>query len=153
VLVIDDNAMAREIFVATLRSLGFGAESARSGVEGIARLEDAAAAGQPFDLALVDWQMPGLDGVETIRRIQARRSDLPTPALIMATAYSRDDLLAAAQGLSLAGVMVKPASPSTMLDTIMAARGAAPCRRSTRARNRTARHSAASGCCWSRTTR
>src|SRR5262245_61884148 len=91
VLVIDDNAMAREIFVATLRSLGFGAESARSGVEGIARLEDAAAAGQPFDLALVDWQMPGLDGVETIRRIQARRSDLPTPALIMATAYSRDD--------------------------------------------------------------
>jgi two-component system, sensor histidine kinase and response regulator len=130
VLVIDDNAMAREIFVVTLRSLGFDAESAASGVEGIARLEDAAAAGQPFDLALVDWQMPGLDGVETIRGIRARRSDLPTPVLIMATAYSRDDLLAAAQGLNLAGVMVKPASPSTMLDTIMAARGAAPRRRS-----------------------
>ena len=130
VLVIDDNAMAREIFVVTLRSLGFDAESAASGVEGIARLEDAAAAGQPFDLALVDWQMPGLDGVETIRSIRARRSDLPTPALIMATAYSRDDLLAAAQGLNLAGVLVKPASPSTMLDTIMAARGAATRRRS-----------------------
>ncbi len=130
VLVIDDNAMAREIFVATLRSLGFDAESAESGVEGIARLDEAAASGQPFDLAMVDWQMPGLDGVETIRRIRAGDADAPTPALIMATAYSREDLLAAAEGLRIEGVMIKPASPSTMLDTIMAARGAAKRRRS-----------------------
>ena len=47
----------------------------------------------------------------------------------MATAYSRDDLLAAAKGLDIEGVMVKPASPSTMLDAIMAARGAATRRR------------------------
>ncbi|MCJ7839254.1 MAG: response regulator, partial [Burkholderiales bacterium] len=125
ILVIDDNAMAGEIFVATLRSLGFAAESAASGVEGIARLEEAAASGQAFDLALVDWQMPGLDGIETIRRIRAGASGAPTPVLSMATAYSRDDLLAAAQGLNLEGVMIKPASPSTMLDTIMGALGAA----------------------------
>ncbi len=129
VLVIDDNAMAREIFVATLRSLGFDADPADSGVDGIARLERAASSGQPYDLALVDWQMPGLDGIETIRRIRAGASEVPTPALIMATAYSRDDLLAAAKGLDIEGVMVKPASPSTMLDAIMAARGAATRRR------------------------
>jgi two-component system, sensor histidine kinase and response regulator len=124
VLVIDDNATAREIFVSTLGSLGFEAEAAESGMEGIAALEAAAASQRPFDLALVDWQMPGVDGVETVRRIRARGAQVPTPALIMATAYSRDDLLAAAQGLPLQGVMIKPASPSTMLDTILAARGA-----------------------------
>jgi CheY-like chemotaxis protein/HPt (histidine-containing phosphotransfer) domain-containing protein len=66
-----------------------------------------------------------MDGIETIRGIRAMAPQAPTPALIMATAYSREDLLAAADGLPLDGVLVKPASPSSMLDTIMAARGAA----------------------------
>jgi two-component system, sensor histidine kinase and response regulator len=121
VLVIDDNATAREIFLSTLRSMGFECAACATGVEGIAALEAAALAKRPFELALVDWQMPGLDGVETVRRIRAGAGG-PVPALIMATAYSRDDLLAAAEGLDLQGVMVKPASPSTMLDTIRAVR-------------------------------
>ena len=123
VLVIDDNATAREIFVSTLRSLGFESESAESGADGIAALEAAAKSQMPYELVLVDWQMPGLDGVETIRRIQAGGLGTQTLALIMSTAYSRDDLLLAAQGLNLQGVMIKPASPSTMLDTILMARG------------------------------
>ncbi len=130
VLVIDDSAPAREIFVAGLSALGFDAQSAASGAEGIAALQAAAAVGNPFDLALVDWQMPGMDGLETIRQIRSGAAHAPTPTLIMATAYSRDDLLTAARDVQLEGVMVKPASPSTMLDTIVAARGEATRRRS-----------------------
>jgi CheY-like chemotaxis protein len=123
VLVVDDNPSAREIFQSMLASLKFESTAAGSGPEAIAELERAQQQGQPYGLVLMDWRMPGMDGVETIRRIRSDIRFAHIPAFVMATAYSRDELLQQAVDIKIDGLLVKPVSPSTMLDSILTALG------------------------------
>jgi two-component system sensor histidine kinase/response regulator len=121
--VVDDNASAREILQGILSSLRFDATSVSSGAEAIGELEQGQAESKPYGLVLMDWQMPGMDGVETIKRIRADRKLAHTPAFIMVTAYSRDELQQQAEGVQIDGLLVKPVSPSTLLDSILNALG------------------------------
>ena len=68
-MIIDDNPPARAVLSNLLVGMGFVADEAASGEEGIAMIRQAAEAGQPYEIAFVDWQMPKLDGIETSRRI------------------------------------------------------------------------------------
>src|SRR5215813_1408528 len=63
VLVIDDNAQAREVLSSMLLSMTFLVHEAPSGQEGIELVRQAIDRNEPFDIAFVDWQMPGLDGI------------------------------------------------------------------------------------------
>ncbi len=126
VLIVDDNATAREVLAAMVASFGWQAETATSGPEAIERLEAATAAGQSFDILCVDWIMPGMDGWETIQHIRAR----PTgrlPAILMITAHGRELI---AERLDeetnpLDGFLVKPVTPSMLFDAVaQATRGA-----------------------------
>ncbi|MDO8607678.1 MAG: response regulator [Phaeospirillum sp.] len=123
ILVVDDNASAREILQSILASLKFEAAAVSSGAEAIGELEQAQLERRPYGLVLMDWMMPGMDGVETIKRIRADAKLSETPAFVMVTAYSRDELLQRAEGVHINGVLVKPVSPSTMLDSILNALG------------------------------
>ena len=123
ILVVDDNASAREILQNILVSLKFDASAVASGAEAIGELEQAQLERKPYGLVLMDWMMPGMDGVETIKRIRADSKLAQTPAFVMVTAYSRDELLARAEGVQIDGVLVKPVSPSTLLDSILNALG------------------------------
>jgi PAS domain S-box-containing protein len=123
VLVVDDNATAREIFVSMLNSLKFDPVAVPSGAAAIEAIRQAQAEGKPYGLVLMDWRMPGMDGVETIRRIESDTSLGKTPTFIMATAFSRDELQQKAQGIAYQGLLAKPVSPSTLLDGIMLAFG------------------------------
>jgi PAS domain S-box-containing protein len=125
ILVVDDNAAAREILHKILISLKFDATTVSSGGEAIGELEQAALEHRPYGLVLMDWMMPGMDGVETIKRMRADRNLSETPSFVMVTAYSREELLQAleAQGVKIDGLLVKPVSPSTMLDSILNALG------------------------------
>ncbi|MGH8755749.1 MAG: response regulator, partial [Burkholderiales bacterium] len=121
VLVVDDNASAREIFVSMLHSLKFEPRAVPSGAAAIEALRQAQSEGNPYGLVLMDWRMPGMDGVEAIRLIQADTSLEKTPTFIMATAFSREELLQQAQGIAFEGLLAKPVSPSTLFDCIMTA--------------------------------
>jgi signal transduction histidine kinase/CheY-like chemotaxis protein len=121
VLVVDDNAGAREIFVSMLRALKFEPQAVASGAAAIEALRQAQSEGKPYGLVLMDWRMPGMDGVEAIKLIDADTSLKNTPTFIMATAYSREELLEQAQGITYDGLLTKPVSPSTLLDCIMTA--------------------------------
>ncbi len=123
ILVVDDNASAREILQNILASLKFDASAVASGGEAIGELEQAQLEHKPYGLVLMDWMMPGMDGVETIKRIRGDSKLAQTPAFVMVTAYSRDELLARAEGVQIDGVLVKPVSPSTLLDSILNALG------------------------------
>jgi two-component system sensor histidine kinase/response regulator len=123
ILVVDDNASSREILQSILTSLKFTATAVSSGGEAIGELEQAQLEHRPYGLVLMDWQMPGMDGVETIKRIRANSQLSQTVAFVMVTAYSRDELLQAADGVHLDGLLVKPVSPSTLLDSILNALG------------------------------
>ena len=122
VLVVDDNATSREILAQMLAGFGMRVDQAGAGETAIALLEEADE-GEPYQLVLMDWKMPGLDGIETTRAIQHERSLEHVPTVIMVTAYGREEAQAAAEGVDLAGFLTKPITPSTLLDAILVAMG------------------------------
>ena len=122
VLVVDDNVSARLILASMLESFGLRVEQAESGTAAITLLENAAQQ-DPFDLVLMDWKMPGIDGIETTRAIQDDELLSKTPTVIMVTAYGREAAGSAAADVDIRGFLTKPVTPSSLLDTIMQARG------------------------------
>ncbi|NHQ89094.1 response regulator [Janthinobacterium lividum] len=121
VLVVDDNPSAREIFVSMLTALGFEARAVSGGVLAIGSVAQARAEGRPYGLVLMDWKMPGMNGLDTLAGIRADAAGIDaTPACIMVTAFHREALLEAARqrDLPLDGVLNKPISASTLLDQI-----------------------------------
>ncbi|MCF8002877.1 MAG: PAS domain S-box protein [Chromatiaceae bacterium] len=121
-LVVDDNASARETLSAILSSLGLRVDAAASGEEALSQLR-AAVPDDPYRLVLLDWCMPGLDGVATARAIEQCSDISPLPTLLMVTAYGREEAIAAAKGLDIRGFLNKPATPSDLLDAILRALG------------------------------
>ena len=121
-LVVDDNATSRQILEAMLTRMGFGVALAASGAEAIAAIA-AADPDAPFELVLLDWQMPGMDGVATINAIQANQAIHHPPTVIMVTAYGREEAQQASVGAKIAGFLNKPVTPSTLLDAILLALG------------------------------
>ncbi|MGK5052912.1 response regulator [Janthinobacterium sp. RB2P8] len=121
VLVVDDNPSAREIFVSMLTALGFEARAVFGGVLAIGAVAQARTEGRPYGLVLMDWKMPGMNGLDTLAGIRADAAGIDaTPACIMVTAFHREALLEAARqrDLPLDGVLNKPVSASTLLDQI-----------------------------------
>jgi CheY-like chemotaxis protein/HPt (histidine-containing phosphotransfer) domain-containing protein len=117
VLVVDDNAAAREILADTLRAFHLDVTSAPSGAAALAVLE--AATENPFDLVLMDWHMPNMNGDEAARRIRSSRVLTRQPKIVIITAYGRETVSPLAEQAGVDGLLVKPASPSTLLDTTM----------------------------------
>ncbi|MGK5005460.1 response regulator [Janthinobacterium sp. LB2P70] len=121
VLVVDDNPSAREIFVSMLTALGFEARAVSGGALAIGAVAQARTEGRPYGLVLMDWKMPGMNGLDTLAGIRADAAGIDaTPACIMVTAFHREALLEAARqrDLPLDGVLNKPISASTLLDQI-----------------------------------
>lgn len=123
ILVVDDNESAREILQNMLQYLKFDVSSVSSGAQAIEELRRVQLENRPYGLVLIDWMMPAMDGVETIRQIRADSELSAVPAFVMVTAYSQDELLEQAVDLNISGVLVKPVSPSTLLDSILTALG------------------------------
>jgi len=120
VLIIDDNSPARSVLSNMLTNMAFVADEAPSGEEGVEMVRQAAKRGEPYEIVFVDWQMPGLDGIETSRRILALPGLSSQPHLVMVTAYGREDVLKQAEESGLENVLVKPVTSSTLFDTIIA---------------------------------
>ncbi len=118
VLVTDDNAAARDILSQMLLGFGMDVEVAESGATALRLLKQAAARQRPFQIVLMDWQMPGMDGLETAQQIRATPELQQMPAVLMVTAYGREEVLRRAEQLGLQGVLIKPVTESTMFDTI-----------------------------------
>ena len=118
VLVVDDSGKAQEILVGLAASLGFRATAAGSGGEGLVELVRAAAA-DPFDLVLVDWKMPGMDGFEMARQIKRLPWAGPIPKCFLVTAYGDETIQRRVAQDGLDGYLAKPVTPSSFLDAIM----------------------------------
>ncbi|MFA6957276.1 MAG: PAS domain S-box protein [Thermoanaerobaculia bacterium] len=118
-LVVDDNSSAREILSTMTRSFGLDVETARDGTEALETIASADRKGIPFDLVLMDWKMPVLDGIETVRRMQHERL-AQFPVVVMVTAYGRDEAIGSAEQshVALKSVLSKPVTPSTLLEAI-----------------------------------
>ncbi len=118
-LVVDDNASARKILSARLRALRFHADTAVSGARALVEARLATSRGMPYDVILLDWKMPGIDGMETARLIRADALLRPPPKLILVTAHGREDVLEELRGVELDGFLYKPVNTSTLFDTLV----------------------------------
>ena len=113
VLVVDDNPGAREVLSDQLSTLPFVVDQVASGAEAVAAVRDAA---PQYRVVFMDWRMPGMSGIEAGRAIKALSSP---PAIIMVTAFGRDDVRQEAEDAHLDGFLVKPVGMSALLDAIM----------------------------------
>ena len=118
VLVVDDNTAAREIFQEMLEKFGCHVTLAASGEECIFELEESYANNAPFQLLLLDWKMKGMDGIEVSQKIRSDPRFDELLNIVMATVYSRDELIRATSGLNINGILTKPVTPSTLLETL-----------------------------------
>ncbi len=124
VLVVDDNASAREIISSMAEGLGLAVDAARDGRQALTMAVEAEKRGDAYDLVLMDWQMPVMDGVETVRQLQDEHL-VHVPAVIMVTAYGREEAIGSAEqrGVTLKSVLTKPVIVSTLLEAIGEALG------------------------------
>jgi CheY-like chemotaxis protein/HPt (histidine-containing phosphotransfer) domain-containing protein len=131
VLVVDDSPSAREILSDALEGLSFRVKRLASGEAAIAELReaDAKGPGDAYPLVILDWKMPGMDGIETAERIRAEPGLSHQPKLVLVTAYGREDAMQRAERSSLDGLLTKPVTRSLLLDVILELLGSDAARR------------------------
>ncbi len=126
-LVVDDNASARLVLSEMLKQFGMDVETASSGVEALSLLNDAEANQRSYRLMLLDWNMPGMDGVQTARTIRAQSSaqtlegkppQVPL-TILMVTAYDHDGLAGEAESAGIAQLLTKPINESMLYDALL----------------------------------
>ncbi|WP_431258139.1 response regulator [Roseateles chitinivorans] len=124
VLVVDDNRVAREVLAALCQGLGLQVEQAVDGTPGLLAVQAAAREHRPFDWVLMDWKMPGLDGVAAAARLLEETA--PVPRIVMVTARGNDDGLYEAMAALPCGplpVLGKPVTTAALLDALGAPAG------------------------------
>ena len=118
-LVIDDSAGARQIFRHLLLALGIPCHAVASGPEGLAEIGRASAAGEPYQLLIIDWKMPGMDGLAMLRQLQLAGPPAGLPKIIMTTAFDQDELRTSLGETTVDAILGKPVTPSSLFDCII----------------------------------
>lgn len=119
VLIVDDTPSWQKILTRLLKEFNISVTIADSGEQAIAMI---CGQKQNFDLVLMDWKMPGLDGIETTKKIREQCQSLP-PTIIMVSAYRQESLLNAAKEQGIEIFLQKPVNPSLLYSVIMEAFG------------------------------
>ncbi len=117
ILVIDDNEAASIVLIDLLEHMGLEVMAAASGEAALECIQQQADIGKPFELLLIDWQLSGIDGVETARQIKELKP--PAPHMVMVTGYDTDSLLPLAAAVGIEQVLLKPVNPATLAEALM----------------------------------
>lgn len=123
VLIADDHPVAREMLAATVRSLGWNPDVVDSGESAVRRIIERSQNNKLPDIVLLDWRMPGLDGLETGHRIKQILGDIPNaPIIVIATAHDREVLMHES-GIAVAdAVLNKPITASALYNAVSEAK-------------------------------
>ncbi|MEO1251596.1 MAG: response regulator [Pseudomonadota bacterium] len=117
VLVVDDIDVNRQILLEQLDSWGFSVVSAASGAEALAMLRGAQSRGDPFELAVIDYHMPGMDGEELARRVKTD-PDIADTHLVALTSVDRGGDAGRFRQIGVAAYLVKPARAALLFETL-----------------------------------
>ncbi len=117
-LIVDDNPLAREILSEQLKAFAINVDSASSGEQALREIS-AADAHHPYQLVLMDWHMPGMNGLETSRVIKSSKDLERIPKIVLVTAFGHDDIRVQADEVGMDGYLLKPVTPSTLYDTLI----------------------------------
>jgi two-component system sensor histidine kinase/response regulator len=118
VLVVDDNPTAREILKEPLCAIASKVDAVASAKEALAAIkqQDPSA---PYDIIFMDWRMPGMDGLQACRHIKSDETLGRQPAIVLVTAFGREEVREEAERLRLEGFLLKPVTRSMIVDTLV----------------------------------
>ncbi len=116
VLLADDDEIFLESASNTLREMGISPECVNNGEDAVKKSVERHKAGKDYPVIIVDWQMPGMDGIETIRRIRAEVGD--SVSIIVISAYEWHDIEALAKAAGADGFISKPFFPSNVYENM-----------------------------------
>ncbi|MDT7855273.1 response regulator [Rubrivirga sp. S365] len=120
VLVVDDHAVNREIVTRLAARWGMRADAVASGAEAVAAVADAASGADPYDLVVLDMQMPDLDGLGVAAALRA--GPAPPPLMVLLTSVARDAALRErAEAAGVHAVLYKPTKPALLYDVLVGA--------------------------------
>jgi PAS domain S-box-containing protein len=118
ILIVDDNPAALSIMSIMCKALGMEVIPAKDGIEALAQLAKI-----QVDIALIDWKLPGMDGMECTRQLQSMFN--PAPPVILMTAHGLEEAMTEARqrSIQLNGVLTKPITNTRLIETVAAALG------------------------------
>jgi len=119
-IIVDDNEVNRLILREQLSSWGLVPDAFECAHEALKQMRAAKACGEPYAIGILDFQMPGLDGVEMAREIKADETLAMTPLVLLTSAGRKGDP-AGLSGDLFSAYLVKPARASMLLDSILTA--------------------------------
>lgn len=120
VLVVDDNESSLQVLSNYLKSFSFKVTSVSRGTEAIVVVQEAEAIGEPFELIVMDFMMPVMDGITASATIKNKLDLKKVPLIVMASAYSDDAIVKrAAQEAHVDGFLVKPVNQSVLFESII----------------------------------
>jgi len=119
VLIVDDNPAARAVLAGHCSELPILVDEVSSGAEAVAAVRKAAGSRKPYGLVLMDWSMPGLNGIDAARTIKEGDGASDAPAVVIVTAFGREDIKTEAEQAALDGFLIKPVRMSTLTDTLV----------------------------------
>lgn len=115
VLAIEDNLTTREMLTELLRSYNVQIHTCRSAEEALQLVQQ-----KPFDAVIVDWQLPGMSGLEFCEEVLAECTE-EAPKLILATSYHAQDMIEQSKRIGVVEYIVKPYTSSTLLRVLCSA--------------------------------
>ncbi len=118
VLIVDDNSAAREILQEPLTAVASRVDAVASGKEALALIQQHDTT-DPYDIVFMDWRMPGMDGLQASRHIKSNETLKHQPAIVLVTAFGREEVREEAERLQLDGFLVKPVTKSMIVDTLV----------------------------------
>lgn len=119
VLIVDDNETSQTVLTDMLETFSLRPQAVSSATEAYSLIQQANdAPGDCFELVLMDWRMPDTDGIDASIHIKQMTGLYKVPAIVMVTAYGREEIMQQAQG-AVDGFLIKPVSPSVLLETVL----------------------------------
>lgn len=118
VLVVDDNPAACEIVQEALARIVRRVDTVASGEAAVSAVKQQDPM-DAYDIVFMDWRMPGLDGLQASHRIKSDETLRHPPAIVLITAFGREDLREEAERLHLDGFLLKPVTRSMIVDTLV----------------------------------
>ncbi|HWV14857.1 MAG TPA: response regulator [Cellvibrio sp.] len=118
VLIVDDSEIARENLSLTAQSVGWTSTKTESGETAIQAMHTKARNNGGFNVLLVDWKMPGMDGLQLASKIRSTFTEEKAPIVLMVTAFSRDELLKQPDIGVIDGILNKPVTSSTLYNSV-----------------------------------
>ncbi|MBF0192897.1 MAG: response regulator [Magnetococcales bacterium] len=120
ILVVNDHAPSRALLMSYLRSFSFLVDEASSGEEALEKLINSNKKKKDsYRLILMDWRMPGMDGIQTSMKIRNNPTISPSPYIILVTAFGREEIVLQTEEAGLNGYLFYPLGKSMLFDTIM----------------------------------